>query len=101
MASPITFVAAPQQQHMLLLFLPVKKGTLKSALKSVSDLSDAASKTVGASDPGDLRAATGVHFAFFYGLPAGETPAPKLPVPSFQTAEGKDLLVVQAIYDAD
>jgi hypothetical protein len=37
----------------------------------------------------------------FYPLPADTTPVPALPVPSFQTAKGKDLLVVLSIYDAD
>jgi hypothetical protein len=36
-----------------------------------------------------------------FGLAAGETPNPPLPVPSFQTAEGKDALIVISLYDAD
>jgi hypothetical protein len=99
MPDPITYVAAPEQQHMLFMFLPIVKGTLKKGLASVAELSNA-SKTV-AVGSGDLRASTGVHFSFFYGLSADEVPNPVLPVPSFQTAKGKDLLVVQALYDAD
>ncbi|MES2556920.1 MAG: hypothetical protein V4604_12260 [Bacteroidota bacterium] len=103
MADPITFVAAPQQQHMLFMFLPIKKGTFKKAVEAVSELSNAAKMvTTGTQGPGDIRASTGVHFSFFYGLPADTTPVnPVLPVPSFQTAPGRDLLVVQALYDAD
>lgn len=97
--SPISFVAASEQQHMLFMFLPILKGTLEKGLASVNELSNV-SKTLTVT-PGDLRASTGVHFAFFYGLSADQVPNPALPVPSFQTAKGKDLLVVQALYDAD
>lgn len=102
MANPITLVAAPQQQHMLFLFLPIKKGFFKKAVEAVNELSNLSKAvTTGSPGPGDIRAATGVHFSFFYGLPADTTPVPALPVTSFQTEKGKDLLVVQALYDAD
>jgi len=92
-------IKSADQQHLLFLFLPIKKGTFHHAAttlnhfeKVVSDLS--------ANDNPDVRAATGVHFFLFYGLAADQKPAGML-VPSFQTFPGKDLLVVQAIYDAD
>lgn len=102
--APITSLAAPSEQHMLFLFFPLKKGTLPQALERAqasfgAPLVPAASESVaGGVDP---RAQTGVHFFMFYGLPAGTTPQPALPVPSFQTAPGKDLLVVMSLYDAD
>ena len=101
---PITSVAAPQEQHMLFLFLPLKKGAIPRSIAALSDAVAPSASTEqsaeGAAAPGpDNRAATGVHFFMFYGLPAGETPS--LPVPSFQTAEGKDALIVISIYDAD
>jgi hypothetical protein len=92
--SPITSLSAREQQHMLLLFMPMKKLGGAKALQTVSDLQLKLTENAK-----DNRAATGVHFSMFYYLPSGTTP--KLPVPSFQTAEGKDLLVVQALYDAD
>ena len=91
---PITTLTAREQQHMLLLFMPMKKFGGAKALQTVSELQLKLTEKAK-----DNRAATGVHFSMFYYLPAGTTP--KLPVPSFQTAEGKDLLVVQALYDAD
>lgn len=82
---------------MLFLFLPITKGTWKTALAGVHELQKQALQV---SDPGpDLRASTGVHFFLFYALPANTRPA--LNVTSFQTEQDKDLLVVQAIYDAD
>lgn len=91
---PITTLSAREQQHMLLLFMPMKKLGGAKAFQTVSDLQLKLTEKAK-----DNRAATGVHFSMFYYLPSGTTP--KLPVPSFQTAEGKDLLVVQALYDAD
>lgn len=91
---PITSLTAPEQQHMLLLFLPMKD---KGGEKVVEKLNEIRLKLT--TTPVDKRRDTGVHFSMFYYLPAGTTP--KLPVPSFQTAEGKGLLVVQALYDAD
>jgi hypothetical protein len=97
MASPITKISAAEQQHLLFLFLPIKAKKLAHALESVDNLQKAI-KALPADGP-DLRAATGVHFFIFYSLANGKTPG--LPVPSFQTMPGKDLLVVQSIYDAD
>jgi hypothetical protein len=96
---PITSLPAASEQHMLLLFMPLKKGMLEAAMHgtrtAVAAVNAARSKGI------DPRVATGVHFAMFYGLPADTQPQPALPVPSFKTARGKDLLVVQSIYDAD
>jgi hypothetical protein len=89
-------VRTPDQQHMLFLFVPLKAGTLKRALHAAQHLAGIPGKSPGT----DTRTATGVHFAMFYGLEAGTTP-PGMPVPTFATAEGKDLLVALAIYDAD
>lgn len=98
---PITSLIAAQQQHMLFLFFPLKKGTLASALGSAQEVTTAAHRDAALVDGVDPRVATGVHYFMFYGLPADKAPTPKLPVPSFQTAPGKDLLVVLSIYDRD
>ena len=99
---PITTVAAPQEQHMLFLFFPLKKGTLKKSVSAAQNVFTALVPQKKAATAGpDPRIATGVHFFMFYPLPADTTPQPALPVPSFQTAKGKDLLVVLSIYDAD
>ncbi|MDQ3815368.1 MAG: hypothetical protein M3347_15730 [Armatimonadota bacterium] len=101
---PITHVTAPEEQHMLLLFFPLKAGTLEQSLSAARDVftppvaDDVADVATTGPDP---RIATGVHFFMVYGLPAGKQPEPTLPVPSFQTAPGKDLLVVLSLYDAD
>lgn len=104
--APITSLAAPAEQHMLFLFLPLKKGTIPKALEAARSAFHvqppaAASQTEGTADGADPRVATGVHFFMFYGLPADTRPQPPLPVPSFQTAAGKDLLVVISLYDGD
>lgn len=99
MASPVTYVKATEQQHMLFLFFPVKNGAKEEALEKVSQLQHHIMAHSAAAAGPDLRASTGVHFFFFYFLPDGHNPG--LPVPSFQTFPGKHLLVVQSIYDAD
>ncbi len=79
---------ADKQQHMLLLFLPLKKNAFAQLTAHPDN-----------SSPGDVRAATGVHFAMFHYVPDG---APSfLPVPTFQAAPGKDLLIALSLYDAD
>lgn len=110
----VIYVSRPNQQHMLHLFLPVKKNVLVTGplvLKGiVNTFIDSLFPTVPSSfvipppvpDPGsgpDMRASTGVHFVFFYLLLAGQKPP--LFGPSFQTDPNKDLLVIQAIYDDD
>jgi hypothetical protein len=84
-------IPADKQQHMLLLFLPLRKGVFP-------ELAGQANNS-GGSIPPDLRAATGVHFAMFHHVPDGA--ASFLPVPTFQSAPGKDLLVALSLYDAD
>lgn len=97
--APITNLAAGQEQHMLFLFFPLKKGTVHPATESVQNLvAGSGEGTPGGVDP---RVLTGVHYFMFYGLPADTTPTPALPVPSFTTAKDKDLLVVLSIYDRD
>ena len=51
---PVTSLQPQQQQHMLLLFLPVIKGL-------ITQLAGKVQSTVAEAGP-DLRAATGVHF---------------------------------------
>jgi hypothetical protein len=97
---PITELTKPEQQHMLFLFFPLKAGQGPQAVESVHKvLAPPPAKLP--QTPGDFRALTGVHFFMAYHLPANKTPVPPLPVPSFQTAKDKDLLVVLSIYDAD
>jgi hypothetical protein len=91
------------QQHMLFLFFPLKKGALAQAMGAIGGVTAsakaAADSTADTGADTDERAATGVHFAMFTGLPADMKP--DFPVPCFQTAPGKDLLIIQSIYDAD
>jgi hypothetical protein len=89
---PITILQPSEQQHMLLLFLPVFKGLAGALAESTNNLLSASS-----GGP-DLRAATGVHFFMFYGVADGA--ASTLPVPTFQAPAGKDMFVVLSIYDA-
>ncbi|MFL6336187.1 MAG: hypothetical protein ACJ754_23020 [Pyrinomonadaceae bacterium] len=98
---PIVALPAAQQQHMLFLFFPLQKGALKKVLGHVQNITGPQPAAARAGEGGDPRVTTGVHFFMFYGLPADQTPTPALPVPSFQTAKGKDLLVVLSIYDRD
>ena len=105
-AAPIISLAPPAEQHMLFLFFPLKKGSLSQALEGAqtsfgAQPTLASSQAESAADGIDPRVQTGVHFFMFYGLPADATPRPPLPVPSFQTSPGKDLIVVISIYDAD
>ncbi|HEY0782804.1 MAG TPA: hypothetical protein VGE98_10135, partial [Thermoanaerobaculia bacterium] len=72
-------------------------GSLKPALEAAQP-AFAAPKAAAGADP---RALTGVHFFMFYGLAADTQPVPALPVPTFQTAAGKDLLVGLSLYDAN
>ncbi|MEB0260315.1 MULTISPECIES: hypothetical protein [unclassified Mucilaginibacter] len=92
---PIKSIPAAEEQHMLLLFLPLKKKTNETVAKAVATLNAEAKAG------NDLRAATGVHYFMIYHLADGQKPLPALPVTSFQTMPGKDMLVVLSIYDAD
>jgi hypothetical protein len=89
----IKSLTAAEEQHMLLLFLPLKKKTEEKVNHLIASLN------AEINDNFDPRPATGVHFFMIYHLKDGQTP--KLPVTSFQTMPGKDMLVVLSIYDAD
>ena len=101
---PITQLSAPEEQHLLLLFLPLRTGTSSSAVvPSLNTLFSG--KALDAPDP---RYSTGVHFYMVYSLKAGETtsaPPPfaafQLPPPNPETYAPRDLAVVLSIYDAD
>ncbi|MGY4537124.1 hypothetical protein ACVW0P_001540 [Mucilaginibacter sp. UYNi724] len=93
---PIKSIPAAEQQHMLFLFMPLKKKTSPAVVSQA--ISSLQTEIKNITDP---RAATGVHFFMFYHLLDGQAPQPGLPVTSFQTMPGKDLLVVQSLYDAD
>ena len=99
MASPVTYVKAADQQHMLFLFFPLKKAVHTEAVEKVHHLYHNLMAHGEAQSGPDLRPSTGVHFFLFYLLPDGHNPG--LPVPSFQSFPGKNLLVVQSLYDAD
>jgi hypothetical protein len=97
-SAPITSLIPAHEQHMLLLFMPLRSGQAQPAI-------EAAGKVFGvAGQCPDSRPSTGVHFSMSYHMPAG-APSP-IVVPTFQAAPGvsgkaKDLLVVLSIYDAD
>jgi hypothetical protein len=94
--SNVPRVGIPDQQHMLMLFLPLKNQTeQQEALIFAHALAGAHPNA-----PGDDRVAKGVHFAMFYFLEADGKPH-RLPVPTFQTAPNKHLLIAQAFYDGD
>lgn len=87
--SSASSIPPEKRQHMLFLFLPVKKGSLPKL--NPPDTGD--------SIPPDVRATTGVHFAMFHYVPEG---APSiLPVPTFQAPPGRDLLIALSLYDAE
>ena len=81
---------ADKQQHMLLFFFPLRKGVFAQFTARPEN---------NQSPPQDVRATTGVHFAMFHYVPDGA--ASFLPVPTFQAAPGKDLLLALSLYDAD
>jgi hypothetical protein len=96
--APITSLIPAQEQHMLLLFMPLRSGTAQPAIESATRVFGTAGQST------DSRPSTGVHFSMSYHMPAG-APSP-IVVPTFQAAPGvsgkaKDLLVVLSIYDAD
>ncbi len=111
-AQPITQLSAPEEQHLLFLFLPLKSA-VKPAPLEADPLMALHSLFSGKMPDGtsvlpDPRTATGVHFYMAYGLKAGTTPAPPPPFTAFQvpppnpdTKVPRDLAVVMSIYDAD
>jgi len=102
MPDPVTKVAAPDEQHLLFLGLPI-------VFKPNSDPAAAVMGLLGGGSPSsDPRAATGVHFFMTYLLLAGLPQPVPPPFPLFQlppvnpdTNEPRHLLVVMSIYDAD
>ena len=100
---PITFLSAPEEQHLLFLFLPIKTNPKPEAATAMHTLF-ASQSAVGA----DPRTATGVHFYGIYTLKAGTKPAAPPPFTAFQvpppnpeTGAPRDLVVVFSIYDND
>lgn len=97
MDTPITEIPSAEQQHMLFLFMPVKKSMHAEAQHAVAQINSLVSQS---EDSGqDLRALTGVHYFMFHLQLEGAKSG--LPVPTFQNSPGKHLLIVQSIYDAD
>ncbi len=95
--APITSIIKAEEQHMLLLFLPIKSG-LPVDIGSFNDVMH------GKAGANDSRPSTGVHYFMFSVIPAG-VPSP-IAVPTFTPAPAnggppKSLLVVLSIYDAD
>src|SRR5712664_4390346 len=109
-ASPITHLTAPEEQHMLFLFLPLISGAtppLESEAVSTLHALFSGTHSSGASVLPDPRPVTGVHFFMVYALKAGVTPASPPPFQAFQvpppnpeTKAPRDLAVVMSIYDA-
>ena len=93
----VVSVPVTDQQHMLFLFVPIKKGHFGHAAAAVEKLHSHAKALKAAAGP-DLRKTTGVHYFFTYPQ-AGGVPTPGIPVPGFTAFPGKDVLVVMSIYD--
>ncbi|MEO8533595.1 MAG: hypothetical protein ABI441_07590 [Flavobacterium sp.] len=89
-------VPITDQQHLLFLFIPLKKGVIAEAMTAAEKVKEAAKLT--AAPVGDLRKTTGVHYFTIYAQADGQ-PTPGIPVPGFQSYPGKDVLVVMSIYD--
>lgn len=105
---PITRLSAPEEQHLLLLFLPLRSGTPSSTVLPSLRTLFSGRPPVESMDGPDPRYATGVHFYMIYALEAGETtsaPPPftafQLPPPNPETNAPRNLAVVLSIYDAD
>lgn len=105
---PITRLSAPEEQHLLLLFLPLRSGTPSSTVLPSLRTLFSGRAPVESMDGPDPRYATGVHFYMVYALEAGETtsaPPPftafQLPPPNPETNAPRNLAVVLSIYDAD
>jgi len=100
MSTPkVITVPITDQQHMLFLFIPLRKGVLAAALAAAEKVKEAAKlATVSATDSFDFRKTTGVHYFTIYAQADGQ-PTSGIPVPGFQSFPGKDVLVVMSIYD--
>jgi hypothetical protein len=126
--SPITYLATPEQQHLLFLALPIKQSLKKNSPSTShveATVSTFATMFSGRHPDGsnvfDPRPATGVHFFMAYAQLAGvpdstgdwkPAPPPKypcpppfqlfqVPPPNPETGDLRHLVVVMAIYDAD
>lgn len=98
MSTPKTItVQITDQQHLLFLFIPLKKGTVHKAMEAVQQVKEGA-KTLKATEGYDPRKTTGVHYFTIFPQAAGEK-TPGIPVPGFQSCPDKDVLVVMSIYD--
>jgi hypothetical protein len=89
-------VPITDQQHLLFLFIPLKKGSVELAKSTAEKVRQAAAPLT--APGGDLRKTTGVHYFTIYGQEDGK-PTAGIPVPGFQSYPGKDVLVVMSIYD--
>lgn len=105
---PVTKIAKAQEQHMLLLFVPLNSKTdsiLFNPPTGKPPAGVAALQKLLTGNGPDIRPATGVHFFMIHLMRATDTSPIK--VPTFQPAptgpDGvpKDLLVVLSIYDSD
>ncbi|WP_337968047.1 hypothetical protein [uncultured Flavobacterium sp.] len=94
--TPVITVPITDQQHLLFLFIPLKKGFLTEAMGAAQKVKEAAAPLT--APTGDLRKTTGVHYFTIYAQADG-VPTPGIPVPGFQSFPGKDVLVVTSIYD--
>jgi len=90
-------VPITDQQHLLFLFIPLKKGTVGKAMEAAQKVKEGA-KLLTASDGYDPRKTTGVHYFTIFPQAAGQN-TPGIPVPGFQSCPDKDVLVVMSIYD--
>jgi hypothetical protein len=97
MSTPqVITVPITDQQHLLFLFIPLKKGVLSQAMLTAEKIKEAAKPAV--APVGDARKTTGVHYFTIYAQADGQA-TPGIPVPGFQSFPGKDVLVVMSIYD--
>jgi len=95
-AKQVTVIPA-KQQHMLFLFVPIKKGVL-AANKDIIEKMNSGVQSALSVDP---RKATGVHYFMTYPHLEG-TPTPGIPgAAGFASYPGKDVLVVMSLYDND
>lgn len=94
--SKVITVPITDQQHLLFLFIPLKKGLVGKAMIAAEQVREA----IKAEEPPvtDFRKTTGVHYFTIYAQADGQ-PTPGIPVPGFQSYPGKDVLVVMSIYD--
>jgi hypothetical protein len=95
-APEVITVPITDQQHLLFLFIPLKKGMLEKAMTAAEEVKSAAKAAV--AQGGDLRKTTGVHYFTIYAQKDGQA-TPGIPVPGFLSFPGKDVLVVMSIYD--